>query len=747
MKFWQELRRRRVFRLAGLYIVGAWVVIQVADISFPAWGVPDSALRYLFYAAAACFPVALIFSWFYDLTSRGIVRTEASDGSESVDLKLKRADFVILAALLGIGLVIVFGSASKIQQEIATEPATAVDAEWVENSIAVLPFKNLDTNPDTGYFSDGVTEEILYRLSSLGALHVLASNSSFAFRDSGESPAQIRAKLGVRYLLQGSIRRENDYVRIMARLIDEGGFQVWSESFDRKLEGVFAIQTEIASTVASQIINEIVPMQELPAGRTTTNMEAYNEYLVGKTLLDSRPGKWQGPAAAAFRKAIELDSGFAPPYAGLAMAITVNSGWGPQWEEGGQLANRALELDPDFAGGHAALALISYAEGNILQIEGRMEQSALSSRRALELNPSLGFAYNLLALALRKLGQADEAVAVMEKGLSVDPLNVPIVGNLAWEASNAGDFDRAIHLLQRLTNLSQPPYIALRYLFGVYGEWGRFSDAIATAKQFTRLFGSPHDTRGFIELAWIYGDLGMTGEADYWKNLVFEYRQDELENLDFTYNLLRTRNADSELGEELRQLVKNTEFREGEHGPWMLAQFGLVNIQLGNFDEGSEQLEYGLRLWQGNADGTGPAESLVIKAFRGDPNDHIFVIHLLAFAWQQVGRSDDANALLRQLADAYDMENNALHLALTGDTAGALQALKSKMENGSAVYYGPGKYYEIINSPAWAETIKAPEFQEFLAGVKEEVDRQRAIVEAIDAEHDFRAEMEKILSK
>ena len=164
MKLWQELRRRRVFRLAGLYIVGAWVVIQVADISFPAWGVPDSALRYLFFAAAACFPVALIFSCFFDFTSHGIVRTESADGSESVDLTLKQVDYIILAALLGIGLVIVFGSASKIQQEIGTEPATTVEAGWVENSIAVLPFKNLDANPDTGYFSDGVTEEILYRL-------------------------------------------------------------------------------------------------------------------------------------------------------------------------------------------------------------------------------------------------------------------------------------------------------------------------------------------------------------------------------------------------------------------------------------------------------------------------------------------------------------------------------------------------------------------------------------------------------
>jgi TolB-like protein/Flp pilus assembly protein TadD len=747
MKFWQELRRRRVYRLAGLYILGAWAVIQVADISFPAWGVPDSALRYLFFAAAACFPIALIFSWFYDITPKGIVRTEAADGSESVDLKLKRGDYIVLAALLGVGLAILFGSADRIQREIETEPVTTIEeAGWKENSIAVLPFTNLDINPDTGFFCDGITEEILYRLSSLGALHVLASNSSFALRDSKESPAQIRAKLGVRYLLQGSIRRENDYVRIVARLIDEGGFQVWSESFDRKLEGIFTIQTEIASTVASQIINEIVPMQELPAGRTTTNMEAYNEYLVGKTLLDSRPGNWREPAEAAFRKAIELDPGFAPPYAGLAMAITVNTLWGPNWEEGRQLADKAIELDPDFALGHAALALSLFAKWNVLA-EGSPEESVLSSRRALELDPSMGFAYNILASTLETMGQDDEARAVMEKGLSVDPLNVPIVANIAGRESREGNFERAEQLLLRLLSLPQPPKFGLVMLYGTYDAWGRFADAVVIAKRYVRLFASPDDLEGFIWLAWVYGNLGMTGEADFWKNLVLEYTRDELENLDFTYNLLRTRNADSELGEELRQLVNNSEFREGEHDPWMLARFGLVNIQLGDFEKGSEQLEYGLRLRQGNANGNGPADSIDVMALRADPADTAYVLHLLAFAYQQVGRSDDANALLLQLTDVFGMENSALHQALTGDTAGALEVMRSTMENGIAEYYGPGKYYEIINDPAWAGTIKTPEFQELLAGVKEEVDRQRAIVEAIDAKDDFRAEAAQLLAK
>ena len=201
MNLWQELRRRRVFRLTGLYVVGAWLVIQVADIWFPAWGLPETALRFLFIAAIACFPVALIFGWFYDITPQGIVRTEPSGDRESVDLRLKPVDYVVLAALLAIGSAIVIGSIGKIQEEIETGSGVAAPVEKTAHSIAVLPFSNLDTNPDTGFFSDGITEEILHRLSTLGALHVLASTSSFAFRDSEESPASISDKLGVRYLL------------------------------------------------------------------------------------------------------------------------------------------------------------------------------------------------------------------------------------------------------------------------------------------------------------------------------------------------------------------------------------------------------------------------------------------------------------------------------------------------------------------------------------------------------------------
>jgi TolB-like protein/Flp pilus assembly protein TadD len=738
MNFWQEMRRRRVFRLAGLYIVGAWVVIEVASVFFPAWGIPDAALRYLFIAAAAGFPIALIFSWYYDITSIGVVRTQPAGTGESADLSLRRFDYVVLSALVAIGLIVVLGSADKIQEEIESGHVQALAEERRPNSIAVLPFKNLDINAQTGYFSDGISEEILHRLSTLGALHVLASNSSFALRDSAQSPAEISEVLGVRYLLEGSIRRDDDFVRVTARLLDEDGYQVWSQTFDRELVEIFAVQSEIASTVASEIINEIVPLQDLPAGRTTTNMEAYNAYLAGRAHFDTRTEGWRDRAIAALRSAIELDPGFAPPHAMLALALTVMSGGGSQWDEGRQLAEKALELDPELAEAHAALGLMLMNDRNLAE-------SALSYRKALQLDASLGFAYNMLAIALQRMGREDEARATNQKGAAVDPLNPPVVANAASWESNAGNFDRAEQLLLRLTSLPQPPPLAFWELDRLYDTWGLFAKGIANAKQLARLYVSTDDTSQLDFLAWAYGNLGMTEDADYWAGLALDNEPNGLDTLDFTYNLLRTRSADSELGAELLHLVDQTEFRQGEHHPWTLAQLGLVNIQLGNFAKGSQQLEDGLRLFQARVNGTELASSIDVRAISGDPTDWIYVIHLLANAWHQLGRNDDADTILQALTDKFGLEDHALHQALLGNTEIALEILGSITGSGWSAYYGPGKYYEIVNDPAWAEAIKAPEFQALLDEMKVEVNRQRAIVEVADAKHDFRAEMAQLL--
>jgi adenylate cyclase len=246
LRFLKELRRRRVFRTAGLYVVAAWLLLQVANIVLPAWGIPDAAIRYLILAVLLGFPVALVFGWIFEITAEGIRRTQpvASEADLLESLPLKRSDFLILTAFVAVLGLIAFDATGRVLRttvEVAEPEHRPWLAELVENSVAVLPFDNLSPDPEQAFFADGISEEILNRLAAFQELKVIARTSSFAFKDSGFDIARISGLLGVEYLLQGSIRREAGRIRIAAQLIDHTGVQVWTETFDRELGGIFAL--------------------------------------------------------------------------------------------------------------------------------------------------------------------------------------------------------------------------------------------------------------------------------------------------------------------------------------------------------------------------------------------------------------------------------------------------------------------------------------------------------------------------
>jgi len=730
MGFWQELRRRRVYRMAGFYVVGAWLVIQVADVFFPAWGLPETALRFLIIAMILCFPIALIFSWVFDITASGIVKTEPADPDEAFDNSLKRNDYVVLVALLAIGAAIVFGSLQKIAEEVDDVVAAV---EKIANSVAVLPFVNLDSNPDTGYFSDGVTEEILHRLSSLKALHILSRTSSFAFRNSNEGPARISEILGVRYLLHGSVRRDNNFVRVTARLIDDTGYQVWSETFDRKLEGIFAIQSEIASTVASRIEREIIPPAELPAGRTTTNMEAYDAYLVGRAFINARTPGWADNAIAALEKAIRLDENYAPPYAGLAVALTINN---PDWEAIRESAYRAaktaIELDPELAEGHAALGLVLYND-----TENELERAERSLRRALELDPSISIAYSWLSGVLHEQGRFEESNAVQEQGLLIDPLNPVLSVNFADRLRKLGERERAEQILMRLTHLPDPPGMAYSGLVRLYFDTGEFDKSVRWAKHFVLAEAKSRERGSSAFLAGCYERLGLTEDTDYWiadavahqpqpvwrfwyKATQFQIRGD-LAGISVAIDKFRTAPGTDIDGLRRRHAAK----------------YAVANIYVENFDVGIDVLENAFDLESlSNLD---DLESL----------EDLESLHFLAYAYQQVGRDDEANVLLTRLHEqlnAYVVERNMdfgpLHhvrvqnFGLRGDFDAASDAMEA------AIKAGWLRYIWVMSDPTWAETIAYPRIARMLDDVKVELERQQAVVEQVDAEHDFRAEIE-----
>ena len=726
-----------MFRVAGLYVVGAWIVIEVASVFFPAWGIPDTALRYLIFAAALCFPIALVFGWIFDITPAGIVRTRKAGPDEAPDTKLQRLDYIILAAFLGLGGIILFGSAEKVLEEIESSPTIAATIEKLDNSIAILPFVNLDSNPDTGYFSDGVTEEILHRLSSLKTLQVLARTSSFAFRGSDQGPAEISDILGVRYLLHGSVRRDNNFVRVTARLIDDSGFQVWSESFDRELESIFVIQTEIATTVASQIVNEIVPFGELPAGKTTSNMDAYNEYLIGRAYLNSRVPGWREQAGTAFRHAIELDDQFAPPYAGLAVTISVNTNPDQEnFDKAWQLAETSVRLDPELAEGHAALGLLSF-----FPHRRDLDASESHLRFAIELDPSLSIAYGWLAIALQRQGRFPEAAEVEDRGLAIDPLNPILVSSTASRYSEAGDFDRAEQLLLRLTHIPEPSNIAYAALGDLYGEFGRVDRLIEIEKEAFRASyrsGDGNHLSALLALADSYYQLGMIAAGDDYLDIATAPMTDSFEQfMDRAYTL-----KDAGRINELRKLVEKSlsdpEMGIEQKPDWVMVDIGQLQTIVGHYEAGIEAMEI-------------PFDVMSLEIFEyNDPGVSISIMQILAHAYSEVGRSDESRQLLTALqAILDDMSDSgyaipslfaryALNRSLLGDEDGARQNFETAVDAGFRDYYG------IINDPVWADTLELPGFSNLLDEMKQDLDRQRTLVELEDAEDGFRAEVEKL---
>ncbi len=744
MKFWHDLRRRRVFRFAGLYIVGSWLVFQVADVFFPAWGVPDSALRYLVYAAVACFPVALVFSWFYDITSAGIVRTHPAGKAESVDLTLQRGDYLVLAGLIVVASVILYGSLGRVVDSAGTRNSSETVVETVqdkpENSLAVLPFENLDTNEDTGFFSAGVSEEILHRLASIRALKVIGRKSSFAFGDTDMSLERISNILGVRYLLNGSIRRAGDQIRVTATLVDDTGYQVWSETFDGELKGIFKFQSEIAEKVASEITRELVVLKSPVAAQTTESTEAYRYYLIGREFFNRRPPNWAVNAADAYRKSIAADPGYAPPYAGLSIALQM--GDLPDSAEGlladpKALVEHALKLDPMLAEAWMAKALPNWGNPDF-----DCQVAIKDLEYALELNPNLATAYNWLAICLGTINDIDGMIRARERGLAVDPLHPVLLMNSADLYLARNDFKGWKQQLMRLLDLPEPPNFVYGILSSMHRKYGLFPEALMWTKKLISLNRATGVMSQIPELISLYEVLGMPESADYWLN-IFESNTDDLEELTVAkMELLILRGQFDKTDRHLDWMLDHWSIDLSNPPRGMLGELGFLLSMGADFEPAIPLLERILELDQ-------PVSE------RNNSSDDIFLLHLLAYDYEQTNQQEKVNAILERaehmtrnmyaLGNFLSYPDNqltpALNFAVRGELEKSAQALRTAFEAGWIDYYAER------HIPHWRGAWESEEFAPVVADIVAALEQQRAEVEAVEAENNFRAEFEIMLKE
>jgi adenylate cyclase len=460
-----ELKRRNVIRMAGLYLVGAWLLVQIAETLLPIFGTPGWVLPTLVVLLALGFVPALVFAWVFELTPEGLRRDSQVDRSISGSGETgRRMDRLIVVGMLAVVALIAadrYWPATPVALDapdptraspgLGGDAVTAIatadggasappPTSAAPNSIAVLPFVNMSEDPANDYFSDGVSEEILNVLAGVGALQVAARTSSFSFKGKDVEVPEIARALNVRLVLEGSVRRQGERVRITAQLIDAAkGFHRWSRSYDRNLDDIFAIQDEIARAIGDELQVEIATN----AGVGTADVAAYDLYLRGMALWHTRKGDNLWQAVELFEQAAARDPAFGQAWSGQALAYTVlpaysgRMGWTEALAQADARALRALALDPEQPEPYAALA-----NAMLSRLERETAEALL--QRAIALRPSFATAHQWLGNQLMSSGRLDEALVAMQRATTLDPRSLIIADNHAMLLLALGRNDDAI---------------------------------------------------------------------------------------------------------------------------------------------------------------------------------------------------------------------------------------------------------------------------------------------------------------
>jgi len=466
--FFTELKRRNVYKVAIAYGVVAWLLLQAASILFPTFEAPPWTMKVFVAVAALGFPVALIIAWAFELTPEGLKRTEVADELPRKSERNRAWIYVVIIAGAVAASLFFFGRYTSSKQ----------GAEMSEKSIAVLPFENRSEDKANAYFAEGVQEEILTRLSKIADLKVTSRTSTEHYKSAPKNLAEIAKQLGVAHILEGSVQKNGDAVRVNVQLIKAAeDSQVWAETFDRKLTDIFSVESDVAKAIADQLRAHITRQEErVIAAKPTKNIEAYDAYLRGRYFWNKRTSDGIKHAIEHFQQSIERDPDFALGHAGLAdsyIALTFYNFAAPHetMPKAKESAIKALALDDTLAEAHASLAHI------LMNYDWNWSAAEKEFKRSIELTPDYATGHQWYAIHyLTATGRFEQAVQEMKKALELEPASLVMNTFMGATLYYAGRYDEAIDQCRKTIEMD-PNFAVVHWHLGMAYEQKQALDA------------------------------------------------------------------------------------------------------------------------------------------------------------------------------------------------------------------------------------------------------------------------------
>jgi len=457
--FFSELKRRNVYKVAIAYAVVAWLLMQIATQVFPFLEIPNWAIRLVIMLIVIGFPIALVIAWAFELTPEGVKRTEVADAAH----ERSRGGVWIYVAVIGAALSVGLFVLGRYTVQRTTNPV--IQQSVPEKSLAVLPFANLSGNPENAYFAAGIQDEIITRLAKIAQLKVVSCISTQRFKSAPDDLPAIAAQLGVANVLQGSVQRSADEVRVNVQLVKaQTDTHLWADTFDRKLTDVFQIESDIAKTIAEKLQAKLTGSEERAiSAKPTADLEAHELYLKGRYLWNRRTGENLKKALTYFQQAAEKDPSYALAYTGIADScalVPVYGAGAPQdyYPRAKAAAQKALELDDLLGEAHTSF-------GNVLFRYLELAESTREFERGIELNPNYPTAHQWYGrCTLLMTGQFDRAIAEVKRAVELDPVSSIIHADLGSVYTMARRYDEAIEQFRNVLELDPQFYWAHRQL-------------------------------------------------------------------------------------------------------------------------------------------------------------------------------------------------------------------------------------------------------------------------------------------